>query len=223
LAILIYYFLILASILCQFLFIQSVYSCKFSSSPTHFFYLRLSEHRSSLLVSAATTITTAMSDDEFDKDWKPTGRPQSTMARSFSLALNDLFKIDNSIADLDAAVFEKKRAVSSQTSELEALEARLRETEERLKAKQAVASDPTRRHSGMGSPRTRQALGDTFNRRQDGEGENRSPSSPLAATHENTKTPSRPPTGGAMPPTPGASEDYDRPAGNPPSPVLDSS
>jgi hypothetical protein len=29
------------------------------------------------------------------------------MARSFSLALNDLFKIDNSVADLDAAVFEK--------------------------------------------------------------------------------------------------------------------
>lgn len=30
-----------------------------------------------------------------------------TMARSFSLALNDLFKIDNSLADLDAAVSEK--------------------------------------------------------------------------------------------------------------------
>ena len=30
-----------------------------------------------------------------------------TMARSFSLALNDLFKIDNSLADLDAAVYEK--------------------------------------------------------------------------------------------------------------------
>tara|TARA_R110002060_G_scaffold30563_1_gene41035 strand:- start:1860 stop:1982 length:123 start_codon:yes stop_codon:yes gene_type:complete len=29
------------------------------------------------------------------------------MAKSFSLALNDLFKIDNSIADLDAAVSEK--------------------------------------------------------------------------------------------------------------------
>ena len=29
------------------------------------------------------------------------------MARSFSLALNDLFKIDNSLADLDAAVYEK--------------------------------------------------------------------------------------------------------------------
>ncbi|RFU23546.1 hypothetical protein B7463_g12792, partial [Scytalidium lignicola] len=147
-----------------------------------------------------------MSDDEFDKDWKPSGRPQSTMARSFSLALNDLFKIDNSIADLDAAVFEKKKAVSTQTSELEALEARLRETEERLKAKQAAATDPARRHSGMGSPRTRAALGDAFNKRQDGEGDNRQPTSPLTASYEKNKTPSRPPTGGAMPPTPGASE-----------------
>jgi hypothetical protein len=49
-----------------------------------------------------------MSDDELDQEWKPSkARPQSTMARSFSLALNDLFKIDNSLADLDAAVSEK--------------------------------------------------------------------------------------------------------------------
>jgi len=49
-----------------------------------------------------------MSDDELDREWKPQKlRPQSTMARSFSLALNDLFKIDNSLADLDAAVSEK--------------------------------------------------------------------------------------------------------------------
>ncbi|KAH8811604.1 hypothetical protein F5884DRAFT_854945 [Xylogone sp. PMI_703] len=142
-----------------------------------------------------------MADDDFDKDWKPTGRPQSTMAQSFSLALNDLFKIDNSIADLDAAVFEKKQAVSTQTSELEALEARLRETEERLKAKQAAVTEHIRRHSEMGTPRT-SALGGAFNARRNGEVEKRSP---LAATFEN-KTPSRPPTGGAMPPTPGASE-----------------
>jgi hypothetical protein len=37
----------------------------------------------------------------------------STMARSFSLALNDLFKIDNSIADLDAAVSEKSVIASN--------------------------------------------------------------------------------------------------------------
>ena len=64
-----------------------------------------------------------MSDDELDREWKPNGRPQSsviisiatdptdlvnsTMARSFSAALNDVFKIDNSLADLDAAVDQK--------------------------------------------------------------------------------------------------------------------
>jgi hypothetical protein len=29
------------------------------------------------------------------------------LARSFSLALDDLFKIDNSVADLDAVIYEK--------------------------------------------------------------------------------------------------------------------
>lgn len=69
-----------------------------------------------------------MSDDEIDREWTPKNRPQSyvclplvldvrslegsltarrTMARSFSLALDDLFKMDNSLADLDASVTEK--------------------------------------------------------------------------------------------------------------------
>jgi hypothetical protein len=38
------------------------------------------------------------------RDGTDSGR---TMARSFSLALNDLFKIDGSLADLDAAVDQK--------------------------------------------------------------------------------------------------------------------
>jgi len=100
-----------------------------------------------------------MSDNELDRDWKPTGRPQSTMARSFSAALNDVFKIDNSLADLDAAVDQKKKAVSSQTSELEALEARLRATEERLKQRQATNGQPPH---GAHSPRQRAPLGDMF-------------------------------------------------------------
>jgi hypothetical protein len=53
------------------------------------------------------------SDEELDRDWKPSGRrPQSTMARHFSVALDDLFKIDNSIADLDAAVDQKYASLS---------------------------------------------------------------------------------------------------------------
>jgi hypothetical protein len=170
----------------------------------------------------------------------------STMARSFSLALNDLFKIDNSLADLDAAVSEKcvppppscspiltpeigrKRAVSTQTSELEALEARLKAAEERLK--QAAGSSPPGKPSfGRMSPRPRMALGDTFTAsptRAD------HPPSPLAAEFRQNSRPNTaarqqadkegrpasewkqeahpsyttPPMPGALPPTPGASE-----------------
>lgn len=170
-----------------------------------------------------------MSDDGFDRDWKPNGRPQSTMARSFSLALNDLFKIDNSIADLDAAVFEKKKAVSSQTSELEALEARLKATEERLRKAGLSPSTPTTSSFANGrsspnsnggiSPRSRPGIGeDTFLPTR---AEHR-PKSPLSTEFKNV---SRLQTKdgkavegygaqnmpGALPPTPGASEDGDIP------------
>ena len=112
-----------------------------------------------------------------DRDWKPSGRPQSyvpkpptsrtpdltvrhsTAARNFSAALDDLFKIDEGLDTLDKKVHQKyclprssletnigadlarKQAVSTHTQELEALEARLRETEERLK--QAKSSPPS--------------------------------------------------------------------------------
>ncbi|KAH7357291.1 hypothetical protein BKA65DRAFT_393352 [Rhexocercosporidium sp. MPI-PUGE-AT-0058] len=134
-----------------------------------------------------------MSDEEMDREWKPSNRPQSTMAKSFSLALNDLFKIDNSITDLDAAVSEKKKAVSTQTSELEALEARLKATEERLKLAAATGGSQGK-PSGRSSPRQRVPLGDTFKE---------NPTSPLSAEF-------RPKNGsyapGDLPPTPGPSE-----------------
>ncbi|KAH8757008.1 hypothetical protein BGZ57DRAFT_339369 [Hyaloscypha finlandica] len=169
-----------------------------------------------------------MSDDELDQEWKPSkARPQSTMARSFSLALNDLFKIDNSLADLDAAVSEKKRAVSNQTSELEALEARLRATEERLKKAASTGASPAKSSSsGRSSPRSRPALGgDTFAPSPTKEA---SPTSPLSSEFRHTSRPNTserpasgregrptsgwkqeahpsytaPPMPGAMPPTP---------------------
>ncbi|KAI1006213.1 hypothetical protein K3495_g2004 [Podosphaera aphanis] len=73
-----------------------------------------------------------MSDADLDREWKSNHRPQSRIAQDFSIDLNQLFKIDCSISDLDAAVCEKKKSVQIQTSELQALEARLKETEERL-------------------------------------------------------------------------------------------
>jgi len=155
-----------------------------------------------------------MSDEEMDRDWKPSTRPQSTMARSFSLALNDLFKIDNSLADLDAAVYEKKKAVSTQTSELEALEARLKATEERLK-KASGGSPPGKSSTGRSSPRSRVPLGDTFK-------EEEQASSPLSSEFRKSAGRSETKEGwkpnkysasmpGALPPTPGASEDGDNP------------
>lgn len=158
------------------------------------------------------------------------------MARSFSLALNDLFKIDNSLADLDAAVSEKcvspfltkpsqaqysysppsprKKAVSTQTSELEALEARLKATEERLKAKGAPVPA-----SGRSSPRPRAPLAsDTFTSTTSAP-KTESPTSPLASefsqrpatanrpqTGKKQESYSTPPMPGQLPPTPGASE-----------------
>ncbi|CZT13745.1 uncharacterized protein RCO7_11513 [Rhynchosporium graminicola] len=141
-----------------------------------------------------------MSDEEMDREWKPSNRPQSTMAKSFSLALNDLFKMDNSIADLDAAVSEKKKAVDTQTSELEALEARLKATEERLKL--ATGSSPSSRISGRSSPRPRVPLGDTFKD---------NPATPLSPDFKKEGGGAYiKPVGGDLPPTPGPSEgDYD--------------
>ncbi|OCK77140.1 hypothetical protein K432DRAFT_407572 [Lepidopterella palustris CBS 459.81] len=86
-----------------------------------------------------------------DRDWKPSGRPQSTIARNFSAALDDLFKIDGGLDTLDRKVHQKKQSVSTHTQELEALEARLRETEERLK--QAKSSPPfSRKNSQRRTP-----------------------------------------------------------------------
>ncbi|PBP16237.1 hypothetical protein BUE80_DR013049 [Diplocarpon rosae] len=141
-----------------------------------------------------------MSDDEIDQQWKPSGRPTSTMAQSFSLALNDLFKIDNSLADLDAAVSEKKKAVSTQTSELEALEARLKETEERLKA--AASGSPPSKSSGRSSPRPRGPRGDTFKG---------NPTSLLTAAFQTAAKDGSGFGAGDRPPTPGPSEDGDAP------------
>lgn len=78
-----------------------------------------------------------------DHGWKPNGRPQSTIARNFMSELDDLFKLDGDLDSLDKNVHQKKQAVSSHNQELEALEAKLRETEERLK--QAKTNSPPRR------------------------------------------------------------------------------
>ncbi|KAG9246476.1 hypothetical protein BJ878DRAFT_281522 [Calycina marina] len=149
-----------------------------------------------------------MSNEELDREWKPSNRPQSTMARSFSLALNDLFKIDNSLADLDAAVSEKKQKVTSQTSELEALEARIKATEERLRV--AASSSPSSARSGRNSPHSRSPItSGTFVEGRDGERGTMSPLSEGFGRDSDGGQKEKNNIPGGFPPTPGASEDGD--------------
>ncbi|MCJ1372864.1 hypothetical protein MMC20_004090 [Loxospora ochrophaea] len=156
-----------------------------------------------------------MSNDE--EGWKSNGRPQSTMALNFSAALNDAFNMDNSLDGLVESVEQKKKAVTSQSQELEALEARLRETEERLKLKQSRSSSPAPRNSGYNSPLRQPPFGRVIN----GKENDRLPAavtSPLATQPPSSQSrPSTaksrsygmPPMPGAMPETPGDSSSVD--------------
>lgn len=78
-----------------------------------------------------------------DHGWKPKNRPQSTIAIQFMSELDNLFKLDGDLDTLDKTVHQKKQAVTTQTQELQALEARLRAAEERLQ--QAKGTSPPRR------------------------------------------------------------------------------
>ncbi|CAM1509140.1 Fc.00g028790.m01.CDS01 [Cosmosporella sp. VM-42] len=155
-------------------------------------------------------MTTNMTDEELDREWKPNGRrPQSfvsllfvprgmspTIARSFSAELMDIFRIENSISDLDQVVHQKKEKVDRTTKELASLEARLREMEARLHQRGQPARTPLAQFQQ--DPQNKQQV------------ENEQ-----AAKDNNDKARSRPgtartaqqaPSSGNMPPTPGASE-----------------
>jgi uncharacterized coiled-coil protein SlyX len=115
----------------------------------------------------------------------------------------DIFRIENSLTDLDQQVHAKKQTVNKETEELAALEARLREMEERLRRSTGGAQQPS---SLPQSQTANQAQSQT-----------QQPSS-LDAPKDDSKVRSRPgtarasqqaPSSGNMPPTPGASEDGD--------------
>ncbi|KAJ5081868.1 hypothetical protein NUU61_010132 [Penicillium alfredii] len=68
-----------------------------------------------------------------DQEWKPSGRPQSTMAQAFSTALDSAFMLDSDVNNLSLSIDQKKQQMMIQSRELEALQERIRETESRLK------------------------------------------------------------------------------------------
>ncbi|EON67758.1 hypothetical protein W97_07012 [Coniosporium apollinis CBS 100218] len=75
---------------------------------------------------------TGQPESTIDRQWRPSTKRQSTVARNFSAALDEIFDTDNS--GLQSELNERKQAVDDQSAELSALAARLRETEDRLKA-----------------------------------------------------------------------------------------
>ncbi|OAA63206.1 hypothetical protein ISF_05082 [Cordyceps fumosorosea ARSEF 2679] len=118
-----------------------------------------------------------------------------TVARSFSDELMDIFRIDNSVADLDQKVDTRRAKVNRNTMELASLEARLREMEERLKQSQRVRPDLAVNTSDVSKqppshppppPPTK---------------DDKARSRPGTA-----RTPQHAPSAGNMPPTPGGSE-----------------
>ncbi|KAL1862507.1 hypothetical protein VTK73DRAFT_6771 [Phialemonium thermophilum] len=124
-----------------------------------------------------------MTDEELDRDWKPNGRrPQSTIARSFSQELMDIFRIENSIADLDEQVDKRKQQINTQTSELEAIEARLREMEQRLRSQHPVLNN-TGNNSNTMDQRLASAVGTGSPRSP------RSPRPPVAGAFDHQSSP----------------------------------
>jgi TolA-binding protein len=134
-----------------------------------------------------------MNDEELDRNWQPSGRrPQSTMARSFSQELMDIFRIENSLTDLDKQIDERKQKVTQESDELAALERRIREMDERLRGNaprapaQASTTQTSRAETSAPAP----------------------PAKDNARSRPGTAKPTQgAPSSGNMPPTPGASED----------------
>lgn len=103
-----------------------------------------------------------------DAGWKPNNRPQSTVARNFMDELDTLFNLDGSLDNLDKTIYEKKQAVNTQAQELEALQRRLREAEERLN--QATVNSPPKKKDTAAVPSKDKST----------------TASPLAARHQQT-------------------------------------
>ncbi|PKY01697.1 hypothetical protein P168DRAFT_321277 [Aspergillus campestris IBT 28561] len=61
------------------------------------------------------------------------------MAQAFSTALDSAFSLDSDVTELSQSVDNKRYKMMIQNKELEELQTRIREAEERLKSRQSVA------------------------------------------------------------------------------------
>jgi chromosome segregation ATPase len=140
-----------------------------------------------------------MADEELDRNWKPNGRrPQSTIARTFSQELMDIFRIENSLTDLDQQVDQRRQVVDKNTQELASIEKRIREMEARLTG--------GGQHSRPALPKDAAAASAASTATADKDEKVQSSRPGTAGTARAAQSA---PGSGFMPPTPGASEDGD--------------
>ncbi|RHZ71962.1 hypothetical protein CDV55_108526 [Aspergillus turcosus] len=90
---------------------------------------------------------------DMEQEWKPKGRPQSTMAQDFSSTLDSVFALDSDVDNLSQTIDRKRFQMIIQTRELEELQAKIRETERRLKARQSLIVDGNGSGNSAGAPK----------------------------------------------------------------------
>jgi hypothetical protein len=90
---------------------------------------------------------------DMEQEWKPKGRPQSTMAQAFSSTLDSVFALDSDVDHLSQTIDQKRFKMIIQTRELEELQAKIRETERRLKARQSLIVDGSGSRNSAGAPK----------------------------------------------------------------------
>ncbi|RHZ64457.1 uncharacterized protein CDV56_108810 [Aspergillus thermomutatus] len=90
---------------------------------------------------------------DMEQEWKPKGRPQSTMAQAFSSTLDSVFALDSDVDHLSQTIDQKRFQMIIQTRELEELQAKIRETERRLKARQSLILDGNGPRDSAGAPK----------------------------------------------------------------------
>ncbi|KAK4121864.1 hypothetical protein N657DRAFT_657396 [Parathielavia appendiculata] len=154
-----------------------------------------------------------MSDEELDREWKPNGRrPQSAIAQMFSQELMDIFRIDNSVNDLDEKVKQRKQQINSQTSELEALEARIREMEMRLKGQIGPDNPGQSSTAGAAQSNNTSAPAPPEKDYPADQSRAREQQHKYAGSRPGTAKQSQPTVPGALPPTPAGSEGESKPS-----------
>ncbi|KAJ5973068.1 uncharacterized protein N7479_002986 [Penicillium vulpinum] len=87
---------------------------------------------------------------DMDREWKPNGRPQSTMAQAFSSALDSAFMLDSDVNNLSQTIDQKKQQVLIQSRELEELQNRIREAERLLQSRSFGRDNTSSQPRGQG-------------------------------------------------------------------------